>query len=242
MVRTAHVLGSPVVRTFVGRPRASSAQAMAAVVSEAAAAISQVTPVCDRYRTSLAIENHRDLTSEELVSLLELVDSEWVGICFDTGNSLALLEDPLEAAEALEPLIKTVHLKDYQVVARATGFEMVGCALGEGVVDLRGILDLLGSRHPEVRLNLASAVEKEMLPVLEEEYLEHFPETPALALGRTLRLVRDRGLREAVQLAAERGAPEDEILAEEDDLVLRSVGWARQALGRAGSDLPNSRE
>lgn len=240
MVRTAHVLGSPVVRTFVGQPRARSAEAMAAVVSEAAAAISQVTPVCDRYGVSLAIENHRDLTSEELVSLLELVDSEWVGICFDTGNSLALLEDPLEAAEALEPLIKMVHLKDYQVVARASGFAMVGCALGEGVVDLRGILDLLGSRHPETRLNIASAVEKEMLPVLEEEYLEHFPETPALALGRTLRLVRDRGLRELVQLPVERGAPEDEILAAEDDLVLRSVGWARQALGRAGSDLPNS--
>ena len=67
----------------------------------------------------------------------------------EQNNPLALLEDPLDSAIAFGPLVKCVHLKDYQVVARADGFALIGCALGEGVVDLRGILDVLAQRAPD---------------------------------------------------------------------------------------------
>ena len=49
--------------------------------------------------------------------------------------------------------------------------------------------------------------------------------------------MRDRGLASEPQLAAEQGAPEDEILAAEDELVLRSARWAQQALGRSSPEL-----
>ncbi len=234
MVRTAHVMGSPVVRTFVGRPRPGSAEGMEELLSATAGEIAQVTPVCERYGIPLALENHQDLTTEELLRLVDLVESEWVGICFDTGNPLALLEDPLDSAAAFGPLIRSVHLKDYQVAARADGFALVGCALGEGVVELRGILDLLATRAPEANLNLETYVGKHAFPVLEAEYLERVPEASAAALGRTLRVVRDRGLPREPQLPIERGVSEDEILAAEEELVLRSVRWARGALGGKG--------
>jgi hypothetical protein len=50
-------------------------------------------------------------------------------------------------------------------------------------------------------------------------------------------LVRDHG-KPAGKLAAERGATEDEILAEEDDMVVRSVRWTQRALGRPEAE-PN---
>ncbi len=235
MVRAAHVLGAPVVRTFVGKPRPRSAQEMDDICAQAAADLLQVTPVCDRYGVGLAIENHQDLTTEELLSLLERVDSTWVGVCFDTGNPLALLEDPLESARAFGPLVRSVHLKDYQVAARADGFCLIGCALGEGVVDLRGALDVLAREAPEANLNIEAYIGKHPMPVLEEEYLRQLPETPALALGRTLRLVRDRGLRREPELLTERGAAEPDILAAEEEIVVRSVRWAQRALKRSDS-------
>ncbi len=237
MVRAAHVLGSPVVRTFVGKPRPTSARHMEEIVSAAAAEVRQVVPVCERYGVALAIENHQDLTTEELLSLLEQIDSQWVGVCFDTGNPVAVLEDPLESAEALAPLVKTVHLKDYQVAAGADGFSLFGCALGDGVVDLRRILEVLRREAADVSLNIETYVGRHPMPVLGEAYLRQFPETPALALGRTLRLVRDRGLSREPQLGEERGAPEEEILAAEEELVVRSVGWAEEALGRPRSEV-----
>ncbi len=75
MVRVAHVVGSPVVRTFVGKPRPRTAEGMHELLSATAGEIAQVTPVCERYGVSLALENHQDLRADELLSLLELVQS-----------------------------------------------------------------------------------------------------------------------------------------------------------------------
>jgi sugar phosphate isomerase/epimerase len=240
MVRTAHVLGSRVVRTFVGKPRPTSVQAMADLLSGTAGELAQVVPVCERYGISLAIENHQDLTSEELLTLLELLDSEWVGVCFDTGNPLALLEDPRECATAFGPLVRSVHLKDYQVAARSDGFALVGCALGEGVVDLNGVVEVIGASAPEAALNIEAYIGKHVCAALEEEYLKHLPEATAQGLARTLRVVRDRGLARMPQLPIESGASEDEVLAAEEELVVRSVRWAQQALGRPPSELADA--
>jgi sugar phosphate isomerase/epimerase len=232
VVRAAHVLGSRAIRTFVGKPRATSTQRMEEIISEAAEQIGEVLPVCERYGVAIAVENHQDLTTAELLSLLEIVDSRWVGVCFDTGNALALLEDPMESARAFGPLVKTVHLKDYQLCARSDGFCLIGCALGDGVVDLRGIVDLLRTEAPGASLNIEAYIGRHDVPALEDGYLRQLPEAPAWALGAALRLVRDRGLPREPVLPTERGAPEEEILAAEEELVLRSVQWASQALGR----------
>ena len=234
MVRAASVLGAAVVRTFVGAPRPITAPRMETIISDAASQLGEVLPVCERYRVSLALENHQDLTTDELLRLLEIVDSPWLAVCFDTGNPLALLEDPMESARALGPLVRTVHLKDYQLCATPEGFSLIGCALGDGVVDLRGIIDLLRAEAPEAALNIECYLGRHPLPALEDSYLRQLPETSASALGATLRLVRDRGLPRNPLLPTERDAPEDELLAAEDDLVVRSVRWAGQALGRPG--------
>jgi sugar phosphate isomerase/epimerase len=231
MVRAAHVLGAPVVRTFVGKPRGTSGDEMRRIVAEAAAEIGQVVPLCERYAVALALENHQDLTTDELLSVLELVDSAWVGICFDTGNPLALLEEPLESAQSFGPLIKTVHLKDYQVVATRDGFRLLGCALGEGVVNLRSVLDLIQSEAPTASVNIETYIGIHDMAVLTDEYLRRLPETAAWALGRTLRLVRYQGL-EATPKDLLEGQAEGELLAAEDDQVVRSVRWARHALSR----------
>jgi sugar phosphate isomerase/epimerase len=222
MVRAAHVLGSSIVRTFVGRPRPASADGMSRLVAAAVEDLAQVAPVCERYQVALALENHQDLTSGELLNLLEMLDSPWLGICFDTGNPLALLEDPVEAARALAPFTRTVHLKDYQVA----------------VVQLAEILDLLRSDAPDSTVNLENYLGKHLVPALEDEYLIRLRGRSALDLGRTLRLVRDRGLRREPEAPVEGGTAEQDLLAAEEELVLRSARWAQRALGLPEAELP----
>lgn len=60
----------------------------------------------------LAIENHIDLYADELVELIETVDSPWLGVCLDTANNLRLLEDPNVAIEKLAPYARATHVKD----------------------------------------------------------------------------------------------------------------------------------
>ncbi len=52
----------------------------------------------------LALENHIDYTSAEILEILERVDSDALKVNFDTGNTLRMMEDPVAAARRLGPL------------------------------------------------------------------------------------------------------------------------------------------
>lgn len=95
-----------------------------------------------------ALENHQDYTSAELVAVLEAVGSPDVGIFLDTGNSIALLEDPVDTASKLAPFTFGVHLKEYAVLPAPGGFNLLGVPLGEGIVDNAAILALLARQAP----------------------------------------------------------------------------------------------
>jgi sugar phosphate isomerase/epimerase len=53
------------------------------------------------YGIRMAVENHIDFTSDEMVTLLDAVDSPYLGINFDTGNFLRLLDDPVKGMDKL---------------------------------------------------------------------------------------------------------------------------------------------
>jgi len=65
----------------------------------------------------LAIENHIDFLADELVELIDTVDSPWLGVCLDTANNLRMLEDPAVAIEKLAPYARATHVKD--IVAKS---------------------------------------------------------------------------------------------------------------------------
>ena len=89
-------------------------------------------------RVVLAIENHKDFRTSErrTVALLERLDSPNIGVCLDTGNSIALLEDPMETVEALAPWAFSTHLKDMAVEEYEDGFLLAEVPLGKGFLDL----------------------------------------------------------------------------------------------------------
>lgn len=109
-----------------------------------------ILPALEEAGVVLAIENHFDLPSPQLVALIEALDSGWVGICLDTANSVGLVEPPLETVAALSPFARQVHLKDYLVERAPIGYHVTGRALGEGWLDANRVLALLGERAGEL--------------------------------------------------------------------------------------------
>ena len=70
--------------------------------------------------------------------------SEYVGVCVDTGNNIALLEDPHGDGRGAGPVrASRVHLKDMGVEESADGFLLAEVPLGEGILDLKGIVAAL---------------------------------------------------------------------------------------------------
>jgi 3-oxoisoapionate decarboxylase len=86
----------------------------------------------------LAIENHIDLSTDEMIELVETLDHPSIGVCLDTANNLRLFEDAALAIERLAPYAKAVHLKDvtaFRGSPREFGF-WPSVPLGRGLIDI----------------------------------------------------------------------------------------------------------
>jgi 3-oxoisoapionate decarboxylase len=97
---------------------------------------------------TLALENHIDFTSEEVAQILDSVDSEHLRVNFDTGNTIRLFEDPVEAAARLAPYTVSTHTKD--IATRVKGGSPAdnftfwpSCPAGEGVIDMPAVVKAL---------------------------------------------------------------------------------------------------
>jgi sugar phosphate isomerase/epimerase len=94
----------------------------------------------------LAVENHIDFTSDEILQLLGEVDSEYFGLNFDTGNFLRLLDDPIRGMEKLAPYVLATHVKDLMPDknARPTDWHFfAGVPVGKGLIDNQALAQLL---------------------------------------------------------------------------------------------------
>ncbi len=100
----------------------------------------------------LAVENHFDVPSLVLRRIIEDLGKPAVGVCLDTANSIALLERPLETAEALAPLALQAHIKDYVVERAPIGYHGTGRPLGEGWLDLEALAEVLAPRLADLDL------------------------------------------------------------------------------------------
>jgi sugar phosphate isomerase/epimerase len=160
-IRACQILGSPILRTFLGFDRFDKNTDVSCELDRAEKQLRQVLPDLAEAKITLAIENHGDVTSGELVGLIERLENPHVGICLDVGNPLAVLEDPVFAADKMAPFAVTTHFKDYALEMTNYGFKVKGCVIGEGVIDLDRIFDIIVERSKLDRLILEIPVEKE---------------------------------------------------------------------------------
>jgi sugar phosphate isomerase/epimerase len=100
----------------------------------------------ERQGVRLAIENHQDFTLAEMATLLENVDSPFLGLTFDSGNCLRILDDPIKGLQRLANKVYATHIKDIRLQKGmpADMWQFFACVpAGEGVVDLAGIVEIL---------------------------------------------------------------------------------------------------
>lgn len=100
----------------------------------------------ERQGIRLAIENHQDFTLAELETLIENVDSPFLGLTFDSGNCLRILDDPIKGLERIGDKVYATHIKDIRLQKGmpADMWQFFACVpAGQGVVDLARIIEIL---------------------------------------------------------------------------------------------------
>jgi sugar phosphate isomerase/epimerase len=133
-------------------------------------------PLAEALGVSIAVENHQDAGSEDLLRLCEAVGGDRIGVTLDTGNPLAVGEEPLAFARRVTGVLKNVHLKDYEIHRSVSGYRLVRCALGAGAVDFPALFALLDREAPGATRNIElGATKARHIRLLEPSWWEHFP-------------------------------------------------------------------
>ena len=187
-------------------------------------------PVLRKYKVKLAIENHKDWRADELVSALKQLHSEWIGVTLDFGNSISLLEDPMEVIEKLAPYIFSTHVKDMAVEEYKDGFLLSEVPMGKGFLNLPKIVTLCRKHNPAVTFNLEMITRDPLeIPCRTDGYWAAMDGIPRSDLDKTLRFVKQHKpaspLPRISQLSAE------ERLAAEEDNILECLKYSREKLG-----------
>ena len=231
-VRTAKQSGAEVVRIAIGGRRYeqfSKAEEFKAFAERTWKSLQLAEPVAALHRMRIAIENHKDWRVGQMLDILRRIGSEYVGVCVDTGNSFALLEDPMAVVEAYAPYGFAAHLKDMGVAEYEDGFLLADVTLGQGLLDLPRMVKILRKARPEIQFSLEMSTRDALkVPCLTEKYWATFEDVPGSDLARTLRYVRANASPEL--LPKVNHLPLDELVKLEEANIKKCLAFAKEHL------------
>ncbi len=200
-IRCATAIAAPIVRLHLTPvlegARAQHGGRWTAMLAHARSVLAADAPKAAAAGLVLAIENHQDLCSEELVALTEEAGDN-VGIVLDTGNPFAVGEDPVAFTRRAAHRVRHVHLKDYVAQFTDVGYRLVRCAIGDGGVPLAEMAAVLENEHPRLTASLESgALEARHVRLFDARWWTGYPPRDARELATALGRLRQRSVPEA---------------------------------------------
>ena len=179
----------------------------------------------------LNIETHEEITTTEVVRLVEAVGPDVTGITLDTANVLVRGEDPVAAARRVAPYVRATHLRDSVLAFTENGLARTFSPCGVGVMDWDGILTALYEANPDLCASIEPAGNTLQVPIglNDEAWLALHPdlvEEERKELFRAAHAYDERAARgEVPTIEAFRATP---YVGEE--FITRSAAYLREVL------------
>jgi sugar phosphate isomerase/epimerase len=122
-------------------------------VSEAVSLLRETLPSFAERGVTIGLETYEQVATTDLVTVIEEVASPYLGVCLDPANSVARLELPSQVIDLVAPYVVNMHVKDFAFTRQAgwVGFSLVGCPLGEGLLDYDAMVETV--RPDPVKVN-----------------------------------------------------------------------------------------
>ncbi len=95
----------------------------------------EAIPMIEDFGMQIAIENHTDTFSDEILWIVDRLDHPLIGTCVDTMNPLQVMEDPSHAMERMLPRAYCCHFSDDIIVVDPLGVHDIGAPHGQGSMD-----------------------------------------------------------------------------------------------------------
>ncbi len=225
-------LGAKTVRTVVGGAKIGGDRRhlvgrWQSFMQEVLMHLKEAVVIAEQAGVNLAVENHQDLASEELLWLCESLGSTRFGLTLDAGNPLATAEEPLDFFRRVAPYVKNVHLKDYCIYLSDEGYRLVRCPLGQGGIDFPALFKILAASCPDVTMSIElGALEARHIRVLADDYWPEYPPRSAAQLARVLRFAQANAKPIADwRTPFERGESAENVIAYEQQQLAASLAY-----------------
>ena len=203
----------------------STAEEFKTFAAESWKALERAEPILRKHQLKLALENHKDWRVPELIAMMEKIGSEWVGICIDTGNSIALLEEPEHVVEAYANWGTSCHIKDMGVKEYEDGFLLSEVPLGMGFLDVRRMISIMRKANPKIQFNLEMITRDPLrIPCLTKKYWAVMEGAKGEELAATISMVRAKASKELPGVA---GMSEEEKAKFEERNVRESFEYLK---------------
>ena len=164
-IEIADQLASPILRFVIDGPDFKPS------VEEVIGIVSSAVPELEKRGIHLAIENHDRLQAREFLDIVKGSQSQHVGICLDSVNSIGAGEGIETITTILAPHTFNLHIKEFIVERHPhmMGFTIEGRPLGQGQLPLAWMLEQLGPRCQSAILESWTPPEKTLEKTMAKE-------------------------------------------------------------------------
>lgn len=191
-IKRCHAVGMTEVRGVIGSHLIRFEPGWDEQLRDITTWMQSLAPLLRDLNFRILLENHGDLTTFELVRLIEAVGPDVLGICFDAANAFATLEDPLLATRRIAPYVGLVHAKDAIVYFSPEGLQRQVRPCGQGIVPWCALLkevlmhgsddlSLVIEDHPE-----PGGAPGFSLPIYKADWFKHFPDLDVMEMSRLI--------------------------------------------------------
>ncbi|MBD8137574.1 sugar phosphate isomerase/epimerase [Bacillus sp. CFBP 13597] len=149
VIEAAHRIGADVIRTYTCLEEYDPER-----LKKAPGDIKQIVPLLEKYRIKLAVENHEEELTDEVIQIINEVNNPWVSAHCDVGNGMMAWEDPVEAVRKLAPYAFTTHFKDHIIIHDGEDYRVCGVPVGTGNIDTEECFKILVEKSTLTRINV----------------------------------------------------------------------------------------
>jgi len=154
--------------------------------------LEKLAPVARDLGIHMNVETHEEITTWEVVRLVEAVGPDVMGVTFDVANVLQRGEDPVAATHRVGPYVRQTHLKDFALTFVDDGILRQARPCGQGVVNYDTILPLLCQLNPALNLTIenSSVHSRGLIDIWDAAWMPAHPELPPAEVAQFFRLVK----------------------------------------------------
>jgi 3-oxoisoapionate decarboxylase len=139
----------------------------------------------------LAVENHNDLRTDELITIIDETGTDICGAMLDPGNGVWQMDDPMQQLETIGPKVLCTSVRDYLLWESEVGATFQWMAIGQGMMDFDVYTRNMSRLCPGVPLHIETiSNEHRPIPFLTEEFWDGYKNLKAKDLLPFMLLLR----------------------------------------------------